>query len=107
MILKYNIEVNKEDICSRLKQLINLTYKILPMREENLEWVTLLSTVMEEFSGFMRLMPEEYNADLLVLLSKLEGLFTLTKEEDFFDFRRTIFECLSLMNKVREYVSTK
>ncbi|MGN0992906.1 MAG: hypothetical protein ACI4PE_03205 [Bacilli bacterium] len=34
------------------------------------------------------------------LLNKLEGLFTLTEQEDFFLYRRTIFECLSLMNSL-------
>ena len=34
------------------------------------------------------------------LLCKLEGLFTLDKDEDFFLFRRTIFDCLNLMNSL-------
>jgi hypothetical protein len=49
-----------------------------------------------------RLLPEEYNDILFSLLCKLEGLFTLTDEDSFFDFRRTIFESLNLMNKVKE-----
>ena len=45
---------------------------------------------------------ENLGPDALSLLSKLEGLKSL--DEDFFSFRRTIFECLNLMNKVKDYV---
>jgi hypothetical protein len=34
MLLKYDIEIDNKDISNRLKQLINLVYKLLPMREE-------------------------------------------------------------------------
>jgi len=103
MVLKYNIEIDNKNISDRLKQLINLVYKLLPMREEDdANWQTLLSTIMEEIAGMHRLLPEEYNDILFSLLCKLEGLFTLTSEDSFFDFRRTIFESLNLMNKVRE-----
>lgn len=103
MTLKYNIEIDDKNISNRLKQLINLVYKLLPMREEsNADWQTLLSTIIEEIAGMHRLLPEEYNDILFSLLCKLEGLFTLTDEDSFFDFRRTIFESLNLMNKVKE-----
>lgn len=36
------------------------------------------------------------------LISKLEGLYSLTEEEDFLCYRRTIFECLGLMNKIQK-----
>jgi hypothetical protein len=35
MTLKYNIEIDDKNISNRLKQLINLVYKLLPMREES------------------------------------------------------------------------
>lgn len=34
MLLKYDIEIDNKDISTRLKQLINLIYKLLPMKEE-------------------------------------------------------------------------
>ena len=49
----------------------------------------------------------EFGDNALSLLSKLQGLETLSNEDDFANFRRTIFECLNLMNKVKEYVSTR
>ena len=35
MILKYDIEIDNQKFCDRIKQLINLIYKLLPMREEH------------------------------------------------------------------------
>lgn len=106
MLLKYNIEIDNKDISNRLKQLINLVYKLLPMREEeDNNWQTLLSTIIEEIAGMNRLMGEKDGDILFSLLCKLEGLFTLNDKDSFFDFRRTIFECLNLMNKVKENVS--
>ncbi len=39
-----------------------------------------------------------------VLLCKLEGMFNLTEEKDFSLYRRTIFECLSLLGDLKTYV---
>jgi hypothetical protein len=36
------------------------------------------------------------------LLNKMEGLYSLTKDEDFSCYRRTIFECLGLMNDLQK-----
>ncbi len=49
---------------------------------------------------------EDLGSSSLSLLSKLEGLKSLD-ENDFFSFRRTIFECLNLMNKVKDYVESR
>jgi hypothetical protein len=35
------------------------------------------------------------------LLNKLEGLHSLIKKEDFSIYRRTIFDCLNLMNVLK------
>lgn len=105
MLLKYNMEINNQNISNRLKQLINLIYKLLPMKEENENWKDLLSTINEEVAGMDRILPEEYHDILFSLICKLEGLFILGDKDDFFNFRRTIFDCLNLMNKVRENVS--
>ena len=107
MILKYNIEINECTLEERFRQLINLIYKLLPMREENQDWKSLLSTIIEEIAGIARLIPLQYQTEFFILLAKLEGLYSLTEEDDFFDFRRVIFECLNLMNKVKEYVCNR
>ena len=106
MITKYNTEINNETIVNNLKKLINQTYKLLPNREEGIDWMTPLSTIIEEIAGMNMLFNNDLSPDTLTLLSKLEGLKTLDKD-DFFNFRRTIFECLSLMNKVKDYVKSR
>ena len=106
MITKYNTEISNEIIEANLKRLINQTYKLLPNREEGLEWKTPLSTLIEEIAGMRELFETDLGSDTLSLLCKLEGLNSLD-ENDFFSFRRTIFECLNLMNKVKDYVESR
>lgn len=97
MVTKYNTEIDNESIAVNLKRITNQVYKLLPSREEGMDWEKPLSTLLEEIAGMDRLLVGKHDI-LFPLLCKLEGLFILTQEEDFFLFRRTIFECLSLIN---------
>lgn len=99
MLLKYNIEIDNKAICANLKRLTNQLYKLLPNREEGLDWEKPLITIMEEFAGISRLFCDQQSL-LFSLLSKLEGLFTLNKPEDFLTYRRVIFECLGLIGEL-------
>lgn len=99
MILKNNIEIEIAAVCANIKKLTNQIYKLLPNREENIDWQTPLSTIIEELGGMSRLL-ENHNI-LFTLLCKLEGLYTLTEENDFFLYRRTIFECLNLLSTLK------
>lgn len=101
MIVKYYADIENDAIVSNLKRLTNQIYKLLPSREENIDWRKPLSTILEELSGMDRLLIGQHDI-LFPLLCKLEGLFDLDKEDDFLDFRRTIFECLGLMNDLRK-----
>ena len=103
MVLDNGANINKNAILDDLKKLINQTYKLLPNREENLDWKTPLSTIIEEFSGMDRLL-QSYHSILFPLLCKLEGLYDLTGEDDFFEYRRIIFECLNLISAIRKEV---
>ena len=97
MFLLYDVEINNEVIIKELKKITNLIYKLLPSREENIDWEKPLETIIEELAGMNRLLIDQHEI-LFPLLSKLEGLFILTDIEDFCLFTRTIFECLSMMN---------
>lgn len=97
--IKYDAKIDKNAIVFNLKRLINQIYKLLPNREENINWEKPLTTILEELAGMDRLFLNEHKI-FFSLLCKLEGLFTLSKEEDFFLFRKTIFECLNLMNEL-------
>lgn len=96
---KYNIYFENKSVSRSLHRLANLTYKLLPMREENENWNTLLETIIEEFTGMDRVLIGKHDI-LFPLLCKMEGLFTLDNEEDFSLYRRTIFECLGLISKL-------
>lgn len=107
MILKYDIDVDTAVIDSDLNRLTNLIFKLLPLREEGEDWETPLSNIILELTGFFRLVKEdslEDQVNLLSIVSKLESLYTLTKEEDFLLFRKTIFECLGRMNQLKNVI---
>ena len=100
MKIKYDLDMDNEVIRENLKRIINQLYKLLPMREEGEDWRKPLSTLLEELSGMDRLFFGQLPI-FFSLLCKMEGLFVLTEAEDFQCFRRTIFECLSLLEKLK------
>ncbi len=104
MLLKYNIEMDNHIIYLRLQNLLNQIYKLLPSREQGLDWEKPLQTILEELSGIYKLMNNNYSKIFFPLLSKLEGLYSLTQEENFSCYRRTIFECLGLMNELQRQI---
>jgi len=104
MILKYNIDIKEQTIHNRLQNLINQIYKLLPSREEGADWEKPLQTVLEELAGMQRLMNCGYSEIFFSLLNKLEGLYSLVEDEDFLCYRRTIFECLGLMNELQKKI---
>lgn len=100
MILKYDIEVSKEVIKNDISRLTNQIYKLLPSREEGLDWEAPLTNLIVEIGGLSSLVGDQLN--FVSLLSRLEGLLSLTEKEDFFLFRKNIFECLNLMNEIKK-----
>ena len=104
MILKYNIDIKEQTIHNRLQNLINQTYKLLPSREEGADWEKPLQTILEELVGMQRLMNCGYSEIFFPLLNKLEGLYSLVGNDDFLCYRRTIFECLGLMNELQKRI---
>ena len=96
---KYDLEVSPEVFTASLKRNINLVYKLLPMREEGQDWTKPLETILEELVGMNRLLIGLQPA-MFPIICKLEGLFSLTENKDMSLFRRTIFECLSLLSKL-------
>lgn len=99
VIYKYNTEIDNEAILVNLKRITNQIYKLLPNREEGIDWQAPLSTLIEELTGMDSLLVDQHTI-LFPLLCKLEGLFDYTEEEDFFAYRRTIFDCLNLMSSL-------
>ena len=104
MILKYDINIDNLIIHDRIQNLINQTYKLLPNREEGADWEKPLQTILEELAGMQRLMNCGYSEIFFPLFNKLEGLYSLVKDDDFLCYRRTIFECLGLMNELQKLI---
>ena len=99
MKTKYNMQFHTEDIVYNLKRLTNQIYKLLPNREEGIDWQKPLETIVEELVGMNRVFGGQ-TPILFSLICKLEGLFLLTNDEDFERYRRTIFECLGMTNSL-------
>lgn len=96
---KYNVNFNNADVVYNLKRLTNQIYKLLPSREENIDWIKPLGTIIEEIVGMNSVFSGQ-TPIFFSLICKLEGLFSFTKDSDFEIYRRTIFECLGMMNSL-------
>jgi len=99
--LKNNLYLVENTVEQNITRLINQIYKLLPLREEKSEWQKPLSTALEELYGMDTILVNCHEK-FFSLLCKLEGLYELTAEEDFSLYRRTIFECLSLLQEIKE-----
>ena len=104
IITKYNIEFDDETVKKNLDRMTNQIFKLLPSREEGGDWQTPLQNLIWEIVGMKALLNDQI--ELFPLLCKLEALVSLTDEEDFFVFRKLIFECLSLLNSIKRCLLT-
>lgn len=93
MITKYGFDITSEIIKQDKKRLINQLWKLIPMRENQEDWQRQLSAVIIELAGLNKIFAEKLS--FLILLSKLEGLEDVEKFED---YRKTIFETITLLD---------
>lgn len=105
MKMKYDLEMDNKSIDNFFKKIINQLYKLLPMREQGKDWKKPLETLIEQLCGMKRLMIHYQDNLFLTIICKMEGLFNLTDDiKDMPLYRRTIFECLSLLNSLNKNV---
>ncbi len=90
------MNIDEVDLELYLITLKNKIYKLLPLKEEKSDWRKYLNGVLVEVSGLNDLLIDM--PQLISLLSKLEGLYRI---EDFLLYRRTIFECLNIVEELR------
>ena len=100
MVIKYNVDIQKEAIVKNIDRVTNQIFKLLPLREEGGDWQTPLKNLILELSGMAELLIDHVN--LFTLLCKMESLLSLKEENDFLNYRKIIFECLGLINEVRK-----
>lgn len=97
----YNIDVEDSTVKENLSRIGNQIYKALCLREEEKEWKKPIETLSVELLGMNKLFPD--NNTLFSLVCKLQGITDDTI--DFMMYRRTIFECCSLVNKIKDNIN--
>lgn len=104
MLTKYNSSIENNIILLNLKRLLNQIYKLLPYKEEQLDWEKPLLTIQQELAGMNGLFVnyDEFNTTLLSVQCKLESL--LSPDITFEEFRRTIFDCIGRVKDLQDYV---
>lgn len=96
LISKYNLEVPNESFVNEINRLTNQIWKLIPMRENEEDWLAHLQTVIVEITGLGEIVMLDEN--LLPLLEILEGINI--KETDFRIYRKLVFEAISLLRKL-------
>ena len=92
LLNKYGIDIPEEDVNKNVRRLTNQLWKLIPMREHEEDWKKQLDTVILEIAGLNEIF---MGSAFLQTLSKLEAL--RIKETNFELYRKTIFECISLI----------
>lgn len=96
MKIKYDLDISMPTLKEFLTKKTNQIYKLLPMREEGADWKAPLTAIIQDLVGFHELWREREFTSFCILC-KLESLLTLNGEQDFFIFRKSIFEILNLI----------
>ena len=84
------IQFSNEAFKKNQRRLVNQMWKLIPMREHGEAWDRQLDTVIIEIAGLNDL----FNPQFL----QLKGL--QTEETNFDLYRKTIFECISLLQEL-------
>ena len=97
MMSKYGISIDDEVIASDINRLTNQLWKLIPMRENEENWILQLDSVIIEVVGLSEIFGNKNS--FLILLSKLEGL--KISDTEFKVYRKTVFEAISLLREMR------
>ena len=100
---KYLFDFPNEVIEKNITRLTNQMWKLIPMCENNEDWKKQLITVTIEIAGINEIFILE--PQFLQLLSKMEGLGTI--EMTFSLYRKTVFECINLLQEIKKCICQK
>ena len=81
-----------------INRLTNQLWKLIPMRENEEDWGAHLETLIIELAG-LNALSSNIDEKFLILLSKLKGLSI--EDTSFQLYRKTVFECISLLREMR------
>lgn len=93
MRTKYGMEFSEKTANDHKKLMINMIFKLLYIREDGHDWQSYLKSLIIELHGFKDLFENIDELQVVRLLSKLEGLNSLTNDDDFYFYRKTVLEC--------------
>jgi len=91
------INISKDSFKSDINRLTNQLWKLIPMKENEENWLEQLNTVIIEIRGLSEIFAS--NDKFLILLSKLEGL-RVSQDLEFITYRKTVFESISLLREM-------
>ena len=103
MLTIYDTEIDNDVLKYNLTKILNQIYRLLPIREEGSDWEKPLQTLIIEVAGLNGLFKNQGEL-FLTLLSKLQGMLELKMEDDFFSYRRTVFECCNILDKMKQNI---
>lgn len=79
-------------------RIVGQIFRLLPMREDGVDYIKPLDTLIVELSGYIWLIPNSEKMNMLI--AKLRGLKSDECKEDFMLFRRMVFEACGLADEV-------
>ncbi len=85
-------------LISDINRLTNQLWKLIPMRENEEDWLAHLDYLIVELAGLNELCSNT-DEKFLILLSKIKGL--RIEDTTFQVYRKTVFECISLLREMR------
>lgn len=97
----YNIELDDKSLQNNLSRIQAQIFKLLPMREEGQDWTKPLETLILELLGLQGLCQKSIDR-LISLVCKLQGLLEQGEDNDFMFYRRSIFECCGIVDKIKK-----
>lgn len=93
-----NITLPQSMVETYISRLTNQVWKLIPMKENQENWIGQLDTVIVELFG-LKALSSSTDEKFLTLVSKLMGLKEM--EIEFSIYRKTVFECISLLREMR------
>lgn len=109
---KIGVPIEKEVLCCYFKRLVNLFFKILPLRENNEEsLVVYMKSLQLELLGcqcFVSMVrnKSDYDADYLTILSILQYLID-NPECKLSEVKREVFRAISVCNRLHARLSSE
>lgn len=97
----YIPQFDNTTIKKNLERILSQTFKLLPTREENADYIKPLETLYIELLGMSDMLKPE-QPELLSLVCKLNGLKVGGEDIEFPLYRRTIFECCGIIDNLKQ-----